>query len=157
VHAIRLMDRCPHCGSGLRMWPFMASFSPALCTRCRRSLLTHRRACIRAHPSVACTQSTLFQGKREGITRVEGLGSLTWKDMVAHTDVLIGMVSTAMTAAQKRRLRTRLRSEVRDRLHRGSPVHDGRHDRLRLLAWLTQGGPTVRVPRSAGTTCSSND
>ena len=61
--------------------------------------------------------------------------------MVALTDVLIGVVSTAMTAAQKRRLRAQLRSEVRDRRHRGSPVHDGRHDSLWLLARLTQGWP----------------
>ncbi len=86
-------------------------------------------------------QASLFQGKCAGLTRLEGLGPLTWKEMVALTDVLISMVSTEMTSAQKRRLRARLRFEVQDKPHYGNHIPGDRHDSLQLLAWLTEGWP----------------
>ncbi|MGO9264037.1 MAG: hypothetical protein ACLQBA_03975 [Candidatus Binataceae bacterium] len=42
-------------------------------------------------------QAALFRGKCEGITELEGLGRLTWQEMVALADVLTGMVWTDLT------------------------------------------------------------
>jgi hypothetical protein len=100
-HGSILMERCRSCGASLRVAPFagITSFSPATCTRCRCSLLD---GCYRpAHPAVLRMQAVLMQCKRKGSVELRGLGRFTWKEMVALTDVLIGVVWTDLTLSEQ--------------------------------------------------------
>ncbi len=140
-HGTILIERCKVCHAGLRVAPFAtaASFSPATCTRCANSLLDHGD--VPAHPSVTRMQTALLRGKCEGVTELDGLGRLTWKEMVALADVLIGMVWTDLTLAEQERIFRLYISDTGDAPLGDDGIYDCRHGSLRFLAWLTEGWP----------------
>lgn len=140
-HGTILIERCKACGASLRIAPFttVASFSPAICTRCGWSLLDGRYK--PARPSVVRLQAALFRGKRDGITELEGLGRLTWEEMVALADVLIGMVWTDLTLREQEEIFLSYTSDPLTKPRVEDAIYDCRHGSLQFLAWLTQGWP----------------
>lgn len=140
-HGVILIERCEACGCGLRVAPFatVATFSPATCTRCGRSLL--EGSYPPAHPSVARIQSALLRGKLRGITELEGLGPLTWRELVSLADVLIGMIWTDLTPAERHAVFLMYASDPRTDLIDHDAIYDCRHGSLQFLAWLTEGWP----------------
>jgi TniQ len=138
-HGTILIERCKACGASLRVAPFTvtASFSAAICTRCGWSLLDGRYA--PAHPAVARMQTELLRGKRSGVLELEGLGRLTWPEMVALADVLIGMVWTDLTLAEQEEIFLLYISDPLTRSAAQDAIYDCRHGSLQFLAWLTSG------------------
>jgi hypothetical protein len=140
-HGTILIERCKECRASLRVAPFSAAaaFSPGACTRCGWSLLDGRYSA--AHPSVVRMQAALFRGKCEGVTELEGLGRLTWKEVVALADVMIGMVWTDMTLAEQEEVFLAYTSDSLTKPKAEDAIYDCRHASLRFLAWLTGGWP----------------
>lgn len=140
-HETILIERCKACRAGLRLAPLATatSFSPTTCTRCGANLLDG--ADVPAHPSVIRMQTALWHAKREGSVELKGLGVLTWKETVALTDVLIGMMYTHVTMAEQDQI---FRLYVEEAGHpardRDGP-YETRHGSLRFLAWLIEGWP----------------
>jgi hypothetical protein len=140
-HRTILIERCGSCRARLRVAPFTtaAALSPATCTRCGASLLEDSDA--PAHVAAARMQAALLRGKREGATELEGLGGFTWKETIALADVLLGMVWTDLTSAERQRLFLRYQYESVKEPRQEMGIYAGRHDSLRFLAWLIEGWP----------------
>lgn len=140
-HAVILIERCKACGVELRVAPFATAtaFSPTTCARCGCSLLEGRYH--PAHPSVAQIQAAFLSAKHQGITELEGLGRLTWKEMVSLADILIGMFWTDLTAAEQAGIFLMYASDPLAQLTDHDAIHECRHGSLQFLAWLTQGWP----------------
>jgi hypothetical protein len=141
IHETQLIDRCPACGAAPRVAPFAntAIFSPATCTRCSKSFLGN--APIAAHPSVLHMQAALLEGKRRGVLDLGGLGRLTWEEMVALADVLLGTVWTDLDLTERDEIFRAFASNVLNESLTADGVFDRRHASLLFLAWLTSGWP----------------
>ena len=141
VHGTLLIERCTACGAGLRAAPFAtaSSFSPATCTRCAKSVLGNSD--VVAHPAVVHLQAALFRGKHDGVLELEGLDRLTWREMIALADVLIGMVWTDLTLAEQDEIFRSYTSDTRNQRREVDRIYDCRHGSLHFLSWLTTGWP----------------
>jgi hypothetical protein len=140
-HKTVLIERCT-CGARLRVAPFttdLLSFSPSTCTRCGANLLGGEP--LPAHPSALSVQNALLRAKREGAGELDGLGVLTWPQMVALVDVLLGMLWTDLTLAEQEEIFGLYISQTGDSRSDEDGIYDGRHGSLRFLAWLTEGWP----------------
>lgn len=148
-HGTILIERCSACYARLRVAPFATrtSFSPAICTRCQAKLL--RGPAVPAHPSVRRLQAALLRGKSDGAAEIDGLGKLTWKEIVALADVLIGMVWTDLTVAEQEQLWLPYTQTFRHEVRQPTDIFGGRHDSLCFLAWLIDGWPHGEGPAVA--------
>lgn len=86
-------------------------------------------------------QAALLRSKSEGVAELDGLGELTWKEMVALADVLIGMVWTDLTVAEQERLWIPYTQAFRNEPRQPTEILSARHDSLCFLAWLIDGWP----------------
>ena len=116
-----------------------AAFSPTICARCGRSLVDNHYP--PAHPSVARIQAAMLQGKYQGITELEGLGRLTWQEMVSLADVLIGMIWTDLTPAEQQAVFLMYASDPHIQLTDQDAIYDRRHGSLQFLSWLIEDWP----------------
>ena len=141
VHGCILIEHCESCGAGLRAPPFSSarSFSPTVCTRCSKSILSDSYRA--AHASVVQLQAVLHAGKRNGVLELEGLGRLTWKEMIALADVLIGMVWTDLTLAQQEDIFRTYTADTCNQRQDADRIYDCRHGSLHFLGWLIAGWP----------------
>lgn len=142
-HGTILIERCNACGARVRIGigPFSptAPFSPGTCARCGASLLGGEYRS--AHPSVTRMQTVLFEGKQLGVVSIPGIGELTWPEMVALVDVVIGMVWTDLTREEQLQVFRLYTSDPRQNLQACDAVYDCRHASLQFLAWLLDGWP----------------
>jgi hypothetical protein len=140
-HAVMLIERCRACGFGLRVAPFATAtaFSPTVCAHCHCSLLDGLYP--PAHPSVAQIQAAFLRAKHQGIVELEGLGQLTWKELVSLADILIGMFWTDLTATEQAGIFLMYASDPLTQLTDHDAIHECRHGSLQFLAWLIQGWP----------------
>jgi hypothetical protein len=91
-HARTLITHCPGCARRLRI-PMLASlcrFSASRCQRCSTSLIAGQSA--PAHPWVMHLQSALLAAKRHGMTELKGIGRISWPELVAFLDTLLGIL-----------------------------------------------------------------
>lgn len=148
-HGTILIERCSACHATLRVAPFAtrASFSPVTCIRCDAHLL--RGPAVLAHPSVRRLQTAFLRGKCNAAAELDGLGELTWKEMVAMADVLIGMVWTDLTMAEQERLWIPYTQAFRHEPRQPTEIFSARHDSLCFLAWLIDGWPRGDGPAVA--------
>jgi len=148
-HGTILIERCSACNARLRIAQLAtrASFSPATCTRCGAHLLHGPGA--QAHPSVRRLQAALLRGKSQGAAEINGLGELTWREIIALADVLIGMVWTDLTVAEQEQLWFPYTQTFRHELRQPTDIFGGRHDSLCFLAWLIDGWPHGEGPAVA--------
>jgi hypothetical protein len=72
---------------------------------------------------------------------LEGLGRLTWQEMVALADVLIGMVWTDLTLVEQEKIFILYTSDPLTQPRADDAIYDCRHGSLQFLAWLTSGWP----------------
>jgi len=86
-------------------------------------------------------QAALFRGKRDGVLELDGLGRLTWREMIALADVLIGMVWTDLTLAEQDEIFRSYTSDTRNQRREVDRIYDCRHGSLHFLSWLTKGWP----------------
>lgn len=142
-HGTILVERCHRCHASVRLAPFssIAALSPATCQRCGTSVLAEGH--FVAHPSVVRIQTALWRGKREGITEIEGLGRLTWQELVALIDVLLGMMWVGVTHAVQHQILQLYTIGIADEPPVGNDtcIYNVRHASLRFLAWLVEGWP----------------
>jgi len=139
-HGTILTARCDRCRGKLRTprYSWAVPFSPQNCTRCEDELWF---VDLPADPAVIRLQDALLRGKREGFIELEGIGRLSWMEMVALTDVLIGMFWTDQTFEEQQRVIWQFRQDFN--VHWSEPP-SVRYADLALLAWLTQGWPHSR-------------
>ena len=142
-HGTILIERCNACGARVRIGigPFSsaAPFSPGTCARCGASLLGGEYRL--AHPSATRMQTVLFEGKQLGAASIPGIGELTWPEMVALIDVVIGTVWTDLTREEQLQVFRLYMSGPRQNLQACDAVYDCRHASLQFLAWLLDGWP----------------
>ncbi len=142
-HGTILIERCNACGARVRVGigPFSAAapFSPGTCARCGASLLGGEYRL--AHPSATRTQTVLLEGKQLGVVSIPGIGELTWPEMVALVDVVIGMVWTDLSREEQLQVFRLYTSDPRQNLQACDAVYDCRHASLQFLAWLLESWP----------------
>jgi hypothetical protein len=140
-HQTILLSRCELCHAGFRTAHFAtaAPFAPSTCPRCKESLLCDVYAI--GDPSVIRLQEALLKGKTEGVTELTGLGTFTWKEIVALADILLGMVWTDTTLDERNRIWGLYEYEDLDAPRAQMQIYSCRHDSLRFLAWLIEGWP----------------
>jgi TniQ len=140
-HQTVLIERCRHCRASLRVARFVnvASFGPPICTRCAGGLLDDRY--VPAHPAVLRMQAALMGAKSNGVTELDGIGRLTWKELVALADVLIGTVWTELTLAEQEEIFLSYTSDPLTRSRADDAIYDCRHGSLQFFAWLTGDWP----------------
>lgn len=148
-HGTILIERCTACHARLRVAAFSmrAPFLPDRCVRCGERLLDGPDAL--GHPSVVRLQAALLKAKSQGFAEFDGLGQLTWKEIVALADVLIGTVWTDLTVDEQEQLWISYMHAFRDEPQEPTEIFEGRHDSLCFLAWLLGGWPHGEGPSIA--------
>jgi len=143
-HRAVLIERCKACGASVRIaaLSIAASFSPTTCTRCGAKLLDGE--CRPAHPSVERMQLTLLEAKRNGAVAINGIGDLTWAQIVAFADAVVGMVWTDLTRDEQQRVFRLYAFDPRQKVQAADAVYDCRHGSLQFLAWLLEDWPDTR-------------
>jgi hypothetical protein len=86
-------------------------------------------------------QTRLLYAKRHGITGLDGLGRLTWMELVALADVIIGTLWTDLTLAEQEEIFLSYTSDPLTQPSAEDAIYDCRHRSLQFLAWLTEGWP----------------
>lgn len=147
-HASIMTARCQRCSSKLQIGSdsSVASFAPATCLECGSDLRYGLPA--PAHPSVIRFQHTLLEGKRQGMTELTGLGRLSWMEVVALADVVLGMFWTETRPAQQQQAYLLFQKEYELSETRFLST---RYCDLALFCWLTEGGRMGQVRRSPWT------
>jgi hypothetical protein len=149
-HGTILLERCRACRKTLQFRPFgsRVPFSPQQCTSCNATLLDppdHP-----ALPVVVCLQAALLTAKSQGKAQLDGLGPITWSEMVALIDVLCGTVWTDLTLTEQEKLWAHYTEAFRHGPWEPTDVYGSRHDSLCFLAWLLQGWPDGTGPANSG-------
>jgi hypothetical protein len=132
-HQVILLTHCPQCRAKVCL-PSPSShkgFTPASCSRC--GIVLDNARPIPVCPSVTALQSQLLTGKRHGMTEIEGLGHLSWSEVVALADVLSDMWAVASIPDRYFLLH---QQEFHSIDH-----HHHRYGSLALLAALLRGWP----------------
>lgn len=137
-HHTIMTTRCESCRAKLRLprLSWVADFSPLRCSGCHAELQPVD------WPVDACVlrfQDALLRGKQEGVTDLPGIGRLTWPELIALADVLVGMFWTDGTSQEQ--LQRYGQFTYSCDLHWLDPPSI-RYANLVLFAWLTQGWPT---------------
>ena len=145
-HASIMTVRCPRCRGTLRIGrtSSIARFSPAICAQCGNDLRygLHEPA----HPSIIRLQHALLMGKRQGSTELAGIGGLSWMEVVALIDVVLGMFWTEATPAEQQQVYSRFRKAYEIS---GVRLCSTRYCDLAFFAWLTESWPQGTGPQIA--------
>jgi len=91
-------------------------------------------------------QHALLEAKRQGRTELAGIGRLSWMEVVAFADVVLGMFWTDTTLAEQQRSYSLFlkECEISD-----THLHGSRYTDLAFFAWLTESWPHGRGPQIA--------
>jgi hypothetical protein len=137
-HATILTARCQKCSAKLRIGrpSSTARFSPQACVQCGNDLRYNLPQ--PAHPSVIRLQRALLEAKQEGQADFAGIGRLSWREVVALADVLIGMFWTDTTPVERQEMHAHFKKECD--LSETQPVNP-RYGDLAFFAWLTEDWP----------------
>jgi hypothetical protein len=95
-----------------------------------------------ADPAVTRFQAVLLQGKRMGHTELGRLGLLSWHEIVALIDVLLGGLWNGLTKADQQRVFETYADEGPQKMRAEDGAYGHRHGSLLLLTWLTNDWPT---------------
>ena len=94
-----------------------------------------------AHPSVIRLQAAMFAAKCDGTTQLPGFGRLSWQEMVALADVILGTFWNALRLEERVEVLGRVSHDLQlGGLPEGSS-HDSRYGSLALLAWFLERWP----------------
>jgi len=107
-HQTRLLTQCPGCHRSLRLPPPASTraFCPSRCHRCGLALMNFDSP--QAHPWVLRLQAVLLTAKREGLAELEGIGRLSWPQLLALADILSELVWTAIGLRERHCLLRRI-------------------------------------------------
>lgn len=145
-HGNIMTARCQRCRAKLRIGrtSSIARFTPATCVHCGNDLRYGLQQS--AHPSVMRLQNVLLEGKRQGATELAGIGCLSWREVVAFADVVLGMFWTDMAPAEQQRSYSLFLKECGIS---GAGLEGSRYADLAFFAWLTESWPQGTGPRIA--------
>ncbi len=141
-HATILTVRCPRCRTGLRLSPLVSKTSGSLhlCRHCGSDLRNEEDEFL-AEPLVERLQSTLIAAKRGGQSHWNRFGVLSWAEMVALIDVLMGTFWKGLSWDERCQIYPKYEQQI-ERLHgEESSPYDSNYGALRLLTWLTEDWP----------------
>lgn len=145
-HATIMTACCQKCRAKLRIKQpsSVARFSPTTCVQCGNDLRygLHEPA----HPAIARLQHALLEGKHHGTAELAGIGRVSWMELVALADIVLGMFWTDTTPAEQRRGYALFREEYEICETR---LVSTRYCDLAFLAWLTEGWPQGTGPQIA--------
>jgi TniQ len=145
-HASIMTARCQKCRAKLRIGrpSSVTRFSPATCVQCGNDLRygLHEPA----HPSVIRLQHALLEGKRDGTTELAGVGRLSWIEVVALADVVLGMFWTDTTLGEQQRSYWLFQKEYE---FSETQLVSTRYRDLAFFAWLTESWPDGTGPQIA--------
>jgi len=145
-HASIMTVRCPKCRAKLRIGrtSSIARFSPTICVQCGNDLRygLHEPA----HPAVIRLQHALLEGKRQGTTELAGIGRLSWMEVIALTDVVLGMFWTDTIPAEQQRAYALFQKEYEISEAR---LFSTRYCDLAFFSWLTESWPQGAGPQIA--------
>jgi len=149
-HQTLLLTQCPGCQVSLRLPPSASTraFSSGCCHRCGAALINVGSP--QAHPWVLRLQAVLLAAKREGATELEGIGHLSWQELLALADILSEMVWTAIGTGERHSLLRRIGYQMNTPLIQTPRNWNDRYGSLALLAGLLEGWPhsaTARIAR----------
>jgi hypothetical protein len=82
-------------------------------------------------------QTDMWLAKRKGVVEIDGLGCLSWMELIALADVMLGMIWTALTLEEQEGI---FRAYAASGGF-GDSIYENRHGSLRFLAWLIYGWP----------------
>jgi hypothetical protein len=145
-HRIVMIAQCQRCRASLRFGrPAMsARFSPMVCTLCGHDLRYELHQ--RAHPVVLRLQESLIDAKSRGATELTGLGRMSWEQIIALFDVVLGMFWTDTKLVEQQRTHALFQ---KDYPTPQAPFFNTRYPDLAFLAWLTEGWPRGPGPQIA--------
>jgi hypothetical protein len=149
-HQTRLLTACPGCQVSLRLPPpaWTRAFCPSCCHRCGIALIHFDSP--QAHPWVLRLQALLLAAKRDGLTELEGIGRLSWPQLLTLADILSELVWTAIGSSERKSLLRRVGYQMNTPLIQTPRNWNDRYGSLALLAGLLEGwphSPTAHVTR----------
>jgi hypothetical protein len=147
-HATILVARCAWCRAHVRTARLsnVTPFAPRDCVSCGRNL--QDGVCWLAHLSLVRLQGSLLEGKRQGVTTLDGIGRLSWPATVAFIDVMLGAYWRVLDFDEQESIRAQHeQSDVAPSL--ADRAYDTRYGSLQFLAWLLEGWPNSTGPRTA--------
>jgi hypothetical protein len=149
-HQTRLLTVCPHCQVSLRLPPPTSTraFCPSHCQRCGIALIHFDSP--KAHPWVLRLQTRLLVAKRDGRTELDGIGCLTWPQLLALADILSELVWTVLGTCERHCLLQRIGYQMNTPLIQTPRNWNDRYGSLALLAGLLEGwphSPTAQMTR----------
>jgi hypothetical protein len=103
-----------------------------------------------AHPWVLRLQALLLAAKRDGLTELDGIGPLSWPQLLTLADILSELVWTAIGSSERKSLLRRVGYEMNTPLIQTPRNWNDRYGSLALLAGLLEGwphSPTAHVTR----------
>jgi hypothetical protein len=145
-HASIMTARCQKCRAKLRIGrpASIARFSPVTCVQCGNDLRYGLHA--PAHPSVIRLQHALLEGKRHGRTDLAGIGHVSWMEVVALADVVLGMFWTDTMLAEQQRGYSLFQKECEIS---ETQLRSTRYCDLAFFAWLIESWPHGTGPQIA--------
>jgi hypothetical protein len=141
IHDKILIARCPKCRTRVRLAPLRSAtaFAPHICMSCGAVLLDG--IYYPAHRDVVTLQAAMFAAKCHGFTELPGIGRLSWQEVVALADVILGTFWNEPGIEERIEVLTRVNHGFQvDRLPEGSS-YDSRYGSLALLAWFLRRWP----------------
>lgn len=140
-HEQVLITRCERCHAKLRVPPFRthAAFAPEACVRCQESLLDGED--WPPNPLVVRLQRNLLEGKQHGRSSLPGIGELTWKELVALLDVLMGMFVTDLTGDEHHERLLGYQLDRNEEWRGYDTSLSSRYGSLLFIGWMLDGWP----------------
>jgi hypothetical protein len=92
-------------------------------------------------------QAALIAGKRDGVMELDGIGRLSWVEMLVLIDLIIRAFWTDLSHDEQEHIRSQhqesdLAPSLADR------SYDSRYGSLQFLTWLLEGWPHTRARAS---------
>lgn len=140
-HQTILIARCPKCRERVRHASLRSetAFTPHVCMSCGADLLDG--IYYPAHPSVIRLQAAMFAAKCDGTTPLPGFGRLSWQEMVALADVILGTFWNELRLEERVEVLGRVSHDLQLVGLPEGRSHDSRYGSLALLAWFLERWP----------------
>jgi hypothetical protein len=147
-HRTILTDRCSWCRNKVRTprSSGLIEFAPGLCASCGQSL--EDDICWLANPAAVQMQDLLLSAKRYGSVEFDGIGRLSWSEILALLDYTIGAYWKDLSDEEQEQVRaehamSHLAPSIVD------SAYGRRYGSLLLITWFLEGWPEGDGPKVA--------
>jgi hypothetical protein len=94
---------------------------------------------VYARVGVVRLQAALLNGKRTGVTELDGIGRLSWRETMSLIDIVLGMFWTETTSDELQSVWWQYRQNSPEGECPENGVYDARYGSLEFLTWLLDG------------------